>query len=555
MAGPALIALAAGCPQRNYKADADNKVYDIIDAQWDPSFGPRVNYRVSDVAPSPGDLKIDRNAPISGILTLPRAVAIATAGNREYQSEKELLYTTALNQRLVRHGYETQLFGGASARYLNDGTDEAVQLEANVGFNRLLTTGALISTRVGVRWIDVLLGQGGGGFAGLFGATVAQPLLRGSDPMVVLEPFTQAKRDTLYQIRTFNRFRKTFVVAVITQYYETLELYVVARNTQDYYDSLAVLHDRVAQLVDVARLSSEELDRVKQEMLQARDAHILARKEYERSLDRYKLTLGVPPTSEFDLDISAFEALEAGGIPYPNFVLSEAIETALCRRLDLINSADRVLDAQRGVYVAADALGPGLAAAGSANVSSKGRGIVSVGPELDLPLDRVPEQTAYRTALILLNERRRDYEQVEDTIRLEVREAHRKLLEAAQRYEVLADGLRLARERVQKTFTLMEYARASSRRVIDAQQALYSARNEAADALVDYVVATLNFYRDTDVMQVRPDGMWEAGSSEIRAARPRPSAKMTSAGPRPHAIMNEMRTQMAGPAACGRGLG
>ena len=176
--------------------------------------------------------------PIPGVLTLPRAVAIATANNREYQIQKELLYTTALDQRLVRHGYETQLFGGGSAPVsARTARTRPCRPEANVGFNRLLATGALISTRVGIRWIDVLLGQGDNGFASVFGATVSQPLLRGSDRMVVLEPLTQAKRNTLYQIRSFNRFRKTFVVSVITQYYEVLELRELARNGEDYHNA------------------------------------------------------------------------------------------------------------------------------------------------------------------------------------------------------------------------------------------------------------------------------------------------------------------------------
>jgi len=33
-------------------------------------------------------------------------------------------------------------------------------------------------------------------------------------------------------------------------------------------------------------------------------------------------------------------------------------------------------------------------------------------------------------------------------------------------------------------------------------------RNESADAWTDCITATLNFYRDTEVLQVRPDGMW-----------------------------------------------
>jgi hypothetical protein len=45
--------------------------------------------------------------------------------------------------------------------------------------------------------------------------------------------------------------------------------------------------------------------------------------------------------------------------------------------------------------------------------------------------------------------------------------------------------------------------------VLDAQGDLFDAQNTATEALVAYTVATLNFYRDTEVLGVRPDGMWE----------------------------------------------
>lgn len=55
----------------------------------------------------------------------------------------------------------------------------------------------------------------------------------------------------------------------------------------------------------------------------------------------------------------------------------------------------------------------------------------------------------------------------------------------------------------------MQYGRASSRRVLNAQNDLFDAQNAATEALVNYTVATLNFYRDTGVLRVRPDGMWQ----------------------------------------------
>jgi hypothetical protein len=518
------LAVLTGCGPKNYKQDADQRVYDIIDRKWAPELGTRANYRISDVEPLPQDIQVDRSVPVSGVLTLQEAVAIATARNREYQHQKEVLYTTALDQCLVHHGYEWQLFGGGSAIYSESknakgNTEETVVVEGNVGFNRLLANGALISSRVGARWLDALLGFRESGLSSILGAAVTVPLLRGSDPKVVLEPLTQAERNTLYRIRIFNRFRKTFVVSVITQYYQVLELYEVARNTEDYRKSLEKLCVEVERLVGAGRLPAEELDRVRQEILRARDAYILADKEYERSLDLYKITLGVPPTSEFELDIGVLEALRAHGLPRPDFGLDEAIDAALCRRLDVVNSADMVLDAQRAVYVAKDALRPGLAIVGGVDIDTRGEKDIAAGPVLDLPLDRVPEQVVYRHALILLSRRQREYDLAADTVRLEVREAHRKLMEAAERYEVLSEGLTLARERIRKTSLLLEYARVSSRRVLDAEQHLYNSSNEAADALVDYATATLNFYRDTEALQVRPDGTWETGPSAVPVAR------------------------------------
>ncbi len=505
------LVLLAGCGPKNYKQDADERVYNIIDRKWEPQFGTRTNYRVSDVEPDPNAIRIENAVPASGVLTLPYALALATAHNREYQTQKELLYRAALDLRLVRHGYETQLFGGGSALYRKNDQDEIVQTEANIGFNRLLAIGTQISTRVAVAWADVLAGAGDSGLRSIFSAAVTQPLLRGSDPRVVLEALTQAERNTLYQIRSFNRFRKVFAVDVATQYFQALERHDIIQNTRSYYDALAVLHDRVRKLAEVGLIPSLEVDQIRQEMLKTRDTLIRAQKEYEQFLDEFKLTLALPMTSEFQVDTSLLATLSEHGIPEPRLDLSDAIEAALSRRLDIANSADAVLDAQRGVYVAADSLRADLRLTGVVDVDTRGNRQAVAGPILDLPLDRVPEQHAYRTALIALEQRRRDYDLLADTVRLEVREAYRKLVEAAERYDGLSKQLDLARTRLKRTSALMQYGRASSRRVLDAQEDLYDARNAATDALIDYAVATLNFYRDTDALQVRPDGMWQGG--------------------------------------------
>jgi hypothetical protein len=47
--------------------------------------------------------------------------------------------------------------------------------------------------------------------------------------------------------------------------------------------------------------------------------------------------------------------------------------------------------------------------------------------------------------------------------------------------------------------------------VLTAQGHLYDARNEVADALTDYAIATLNSYRDVEIFQVCPDGLRQEG--------------------------------------------
>jgi len=508
-----------GCARHNYKKEADDQVYNIIDRKWDEDFGTKNNYKISDTEPSPNDIQVEKEVTSFGVLTLPQAVALATAQNREYQTQKEALYIMALDLRLTRHEFEYQFFGGAGAGYNADRNDEIVEVDTNVGFNRLLAGGTRISTELAAAWIDVLTGNIRGGMASILSATVTQPLLRGSDRKVVLENLTQAERDTLYQVRFFNRFRKTFVVSVIRQYYEILQKHDAVENAGKNYITLAWVYERVEKLANAGRVPLLELDRIRQEKLRASNIYSQAEKEYKQVLDEFKITLGLPTPAELQLDENEFEAIRTAEMIEPDFTEAEVIEAALLQRLDLVNSADAIIDAQRKVYVAADGFRGDVNLVGTAGVASSRRGDrdtlgwmreeYGLGIELNLPLDRVPEQNIYRKALIILNQRQREYELAADTIALEVRQAHRDLSEAAERYKALLEALELAQQRFNNSFLLLQHGKASSRRVLQAQGDLFEAQNDAGLALLDYTIATLKFYRDTGAIQVLPDGMWK----------------------------------------------
>ncbi len=372
------LCVLAGCRSpEEYKVEADKQVYNIIDKKWSKDFGSKVNYKISDTEPAPNALKVEKAVPASGILTLPQAVALATAHNRQYQTEKELLYTMALDLRLSRHDFERQFFGHGFGGYNKNDDDEAVGGQGSAGFMQLLADGALISTNVTLAWVEILTGD-----------------LR-----------------------------------------------------------------------------------------------------------------------------SGLAALSAMGQIMPDFSEVEVLETALARRLDLANSRDAVDDAERKVVVAADGFGADLNLVGGISDPSKRRtDLISlkelereafVGLEGSLPLDRVAEQNIYRKTLILRSQQQRFYEEAVDLVKLEVRGAWRDLNEAAERHQIQLDNLELAKKRFENTMLLLQYGRANTRDVLDAQEDLFDAQNAATVAVVDYTIATLNFYRDTGVLAVRPDGMWQ----------------------------------------------
>jgi outer membrane protein TolC len=591
--GLAGLIVLAGCGQHDYKSEADETVYHIIDQKWQDDFGNKANYRIGDVAPSPNDIIIEKVIPDSGVLTLPQAVEIATVHNRQYQLEKELLYTKALDLRLARHAFEPQFFGGATGGYSKDGGDETTGAQGNIGFNQLLASGAIISTNVTMAWVEILTGNVRSGLTTLISSSVTQPLLRGSGSRVVMENLTQAERDTVYQIRSFNRFRKTFVVSVISQYYFVLQKYDFLKNAENNHKALGDIYDKTEKLVNAGRLPRYELDRVRQDRLNARDIFIQAEKDYKQALDEFKISLALPTALEFELDENELEALGVPGLSEADYrkiketqteqpgqeltaeetallekelelleqlqlsrdrgiqnqdtyaqlerihqqvldkleinpnspaviklqlnrketVFSEkdAIETALALRLDLANKSDAVYDAERKVLVAEDSLRAGLNITASTDYSSRGisDSIAGAGLELDLPLDRMAESNEYRKALIALSQRQREFEESMDVVVLEVRQAYRDFTETAERYRVQMEGFELARKRFNNTMLLMQYGQANSRRVLDAQEDLFDAQNAATDAVISHTVAMLSFYRDTGVLQVKPDGMWK----------------------------------------------
>lgn len=506
----------------------------------------------------------DRASPLPGEgplrLTLVDALTVAARNNRAYQSRKEDVFRAALDLDLEKQEFRNTFAGTLESVISTDrsgtSTVSGLRNTGEMEWDRTLKTGAALSARIAMDLVKLLTLDRDSAYGLLADATITIPLLAGSARHVVTEDLTQAEREVVYSLYALERFRRTLAVSVAGEYLGVLQQLDQVRNTQENYRHLLVSTRRARRLADAGRLPEIQVDQARQDELRARDRWIAARQAYDRRLDSFKLTLGVstdarvePDRAELDrLAETAARAIAArtkerttsapavaadapvelspprasGGGPL-ELAPSRAVKISLAHRLDLRAVLGRIVDAQRGVAVAADALQAGLALTGTAEaggrrtVATAGSGNARLRPKkgtytagllLDLPLERTAERNAYRDSYIVLARAVRDAQELEDQIKLAVRNLLRVLVQARESYRIQAEAARLAQRRVTSTNLFLQAGRAQIRDLLEAQEALVSALNARTAALVDYRVAELELQRDMGVLKIDDKGLW-----------------------------------------------
>jgi len=422
------------------------------------------------------------------------------------------MYLTGLDRADAAHLYEITPFAGAGVNYARTGADETVLQQANIGVQQLLATGATVMTDLTIGYLDVRTGTLSGGSSSLFQTAVVQPLLRGSARIVVMETLTQAQQNMLYSVRDFNHFRKTFCVSVVSDYYRVTELAQRAVIAEENVRTLEQLVSKMEDLLALGRLTRFELEEAKQDILKARQDHFEKQKLYAETLDLFKVRLNIPPQIELKLGPQDWLMLSESLFTDSDWTEEKAVEVALAQRLDLANALDQIIDKQRKVKIAEDALGADLALVGyvAPDTGRNSESHYELGLQGSLPLDRVTEANAYKRATIALIAQERHHEQLSHTVVSEVRKSWRDMIEAQNRYDLLKNARELARKRLENTTQLLHYGRANTRDVLDAQEDLYGAEDDFASVLADFATAQMNFLRDTETLWIQPDGNFES---------------------------------------------
>lgn len=510
------LAAAAACwsPTAN-KESADAQVYKILDSAAEKVTGSKRPFAVERPVDTLRKRLTTSTLPVK--LSLTDALDVAAENSRDFQRQKEQLYLSALNLTRSQHDFAWRFGLGGSGEVSGESDTSA---DARLSDDLSASAKSTAGTRIVASFVNTFLRSviHGGSFDGssILNLTLTQPLLRGAGRRIVREPLTQAERDVLYSMRTFERFRADFAVRVVSDYWNIVRQVADLANVEANYAGLVTDRERIDELFSAGRATITDFGRAKQSVLAADAQRVSAKNRLQSALDRFKLTLGLPITAQLELDPGELDKLATAGVAEVKLDEALALQLALQRRLDHRTTVDEVEDAGRRILVAEDALNMSIDFTAALNVpAASGKGLNldwsrvnwSAGFELDLALDKLTERNAYRNALIAFDQSIRAREQSEDQIGADVRTSLRNIQTAMDSHRIQTLAVELANQRVEAQADLYKAGRAAARELLEAKDSQLQAQLDLTAAIVDFAIARLELMNNLEAVALEPGGL------------------------------------------------
>lgn len=548
-----LCVILAGCSAAHYRKSADKEAAKVISnasravPNMDPAFTiePRTKTALESL---PSYLQTndyfgpEREIEIGArVISLEQALAFGVTQSPVYQTQKEIVFLEALNYTLARHRFtpifsmrgnavyqsrtrdvarEIDRLTGTQSSLLQRDVDtvqeHSISARTTAGVDMLMRTGARLSVDFTTDFLRFIVGDSSVFTSSRLSATLSQPLLRGSGYRVTLENLTQAERDLLYALREFTEYRKDFAVQVAGAYYSVIQNKDQVRNAWLGWNNFRENVTREKAFADEGQRTQTALGQLKQAELTTETQWVNSLRDYQQSLDQFKIMIGLPVDARIVLDDADLTKLK---IEHPTLGLEDAVRVALETRLDLATTKDQFEDAGRRVGLARNQLLPDLDLIINASVDSKPgnnpldldfeRARWSAGVDGELPLDRKAERNAYRGSLIAYERAGREVQLAVDRTKLAIQADWRNLDQARRNYEIAEVELELSQRRVQEQELLMELGRGTARDLVDARTDFINARDKRTGALIQHTLARLQFWRDLGLLYIKEDGNWQ----------------------------------------------
>jgi outer membrane protein TolC len=517
------VILAAGGCAAEYSRRAERSAQRLLDDRGEAVLGereattaypaplpPTPPLESAEISAEPAEPPLE---PAPRVLDLRSALAIAYATNRDMIDRREALHLQALSLSSSRHDFAPQL--AMTLSYLFD--DPADELHRNTSVaafsaSQILPTGGRLTLDAsGTKGEDE---DASPAYGSLVSLELVQPLLRGGGYAVTHEPLIQAERNLVYAIRDFELFREDFSIDVARRFYDLVNRKQSIENQRRSLENNEFGRRQAEALFAVGRTSELDVLRARRTELTARNDLLEAVEGLRLALDTFRIFLGLPESEPVDVqpDSPAFTPVD--------YDVSSAVKVALQNRLDLLNRQEQLEDVERGVRLARNALLPDLdlrlgtsyAAGDSLEAPFGGdlaRANSSLAVTLGVPLDRVDERNAYRAAELSLARARRDLEEFEDQLRVQIQSSFRELARRLESLEIQRQLIVDQTKNLRIAELRFERGEIPNRDVVEANQSLLDAQNALIDEQVNYEIERLQLLRDLGILFIDEQGMWK----------------------------------------------
>src|SRR5262249_40459800 len=122
------------------------------------------------------------------------------------------------------------------------------------------------------------------------------PLLRGAG-LYAQEDLIQAERDLVYAARTYEEFRRSYLVSIARDYFNLLQQLATIENTKRQHKGFENIETEERALYEAGRIPQLRVNNASNQVKQSEDSLANQRDAYTLALDRFKVRLGIPTST------------------------------------------------------------------------------------------------------------------------------------------------------------------------------------------------------------------------------------------------------------------
>ena len=446
-------------------------------------------------------------------LTLEGSIRWASMNSIEYTGAEESYLLAALSVVTAEHLFSPQFFNDTSVEVgkgIDPRYDAAYRAINDFGVRQNLPFGGEVTAQFIAELTESIdeASLGNGIQSATFVLDGRIPLLKGSG-LAARESLVQSRRNLIYAARSFETFRRDFLVAIVTDYLDLVLRINAIDNSKRSVELNRQVEEREGALVAAGREDPFQADLARQATLFALDDLARQQDRYRLALDRFKVRIGMDP--ERSIAIIPIEL----DLPIPGVTQDQSVRQAFDYRLDLQTARDRLEDLRRKIDIAENGMLPDLDLIARIRTNDPqltdgvnfdfSEALYAGGINLSLPLDRINEAVAVREAQVRYAQGERAYQQTLDDAAVSVRQALRDIDQAQFSLLLQERNVDIAKNRISSIDAAPDRANARDR--TDAVTGLRDAEDARDGAKRNLQVAILNYLNAVGMLRVTPEGL------------------------------------------------